>query len=90
MAQRVAIRHLPQHDVRDRRATHSAHPVVVALVVSLALVSASAIATAIAMFLPSIFHHLGIDPAVGSRPLATVIQDIASVVIYIGFATRVL
>lgn len=65
-------------------------PVAVALVVSLARFSASTIATAIAMILPSIFHRLGIDPAFGSGPLATVIQDIASIVIYFGFATRVL
>jgi magnesium transporter len=62
----------------------------VALVVALALFSASAIATVIAMVLPAAFHHVGIDPAFGSGPLATVIQDLASIVIYSGFATLIL
>jgi magnesium transporter len=62
----------------------------VALVVALALFSASAIATVIAMVLPAAFHHVGIDPAFGSGPLATVIQDLASIVIYLGFATLIL
>ena len=32
----------------------------------------------------------GIDPVFGSGPLATVIQDLASIVIYFGFATLIL
>lgn len=62
----------------------------VAVVVALALFSASTIATVIAMVLPVVFHHSGIDPVFGSGPLATVIQDLASIVIYFGFATLIL
>lgn len=44
----------------------------------------------IAMVLPAVFHRFGIDPAFGSGPLATVIQDLASIVIYFGFAMLIL
>jgi magnesium transporter len=54
----------------------------VALAVALALLAASSIATVVAMALPWLFHHLGADPAYGSGPLATVIQDLLSIVLY--------
>jgi magnesium transporter len=34
------------------------------------------------MFLPWLIHRLGRDPAFGTGPLATVIQDLLSVLIY--------
>jgi magnesium transporter len=37
-----------------------------------------------------VFNRLGLDPAFGSGPLATVIQDLLSVVIYLGIATAIL
>jgi magnesium transporter len=43
------------------------------------------IATLIALVLPSLLHRLGHDPAFGSGPLATVIQDVLTILIY--FAT---
>ena len=54
----------------------------VVLIVSLSLFSASAVSTVIAMILPWIFNLLGKDPAFGSGPLATVIQDLLSLLIY--------
>ena len=54
----------------------------VALAVSLALFAACSIATLVAMLLPWIFHRFGRDPAFGSGPLATVIQDLLSILIY--------
>lgn len=52
---------------------------------ALALLMACSIATVIAMTLPWLIHRLGGDPAFGSGPLATVLQDLLSVLIY--FAT---
>jgi magnesium transporter len=37
--------------------------------------------------LPWALDRLGIDPAFGSGPLATVIQDLLSVIIYLVIAT---
>ena len=58
------------------------HETDVALAVSLSLFAACSIATVVAMLLPWIFHRLGKDPAFGSGPLATVIQDLLTIVIY--------
>jgi magnesium transporter len=59
----------------------------VALTVSLALVAACSTATAVAMALPWAFDALGRDPAYGSGPLATVVQDLLSITIYLAVAT---
>lgn len=53
-----------------------------AATVSIALVAASSIATTIGFLLPWIFSRLGYDPALGSGPVATVIQDVLSLAIY--------
>jgi magnesium transporter len=47
------------------------------------------IATMVAMALPWLFHRLGSDPAFGSGPLATVIQDLLSIVLYFVICIRV-
>ena len=52
--------------------------------------AACAIANVIAMALPLALHRLGIDPAFGSGPLATVIQDLLSIVVYLGISTAIL
>jgi magnesium transporter len=54
----------------------------VAFAVGLALVASCSIATLVAMVLPSVFQRLGRDPAFGSGPLATVIQDLLSIAVY--------
>jgi len=59
----------------------------VALSVSLSLLAACSIATAVAMTLPALFQAIGRDPAFGSGPLATVIQDLLSIVIYLSIST---
>lgn len=61
----------------------------VAWAVAVALLAASSIATAVAMALPWLFHRLGRDPAFGSGPLATVVQDLLSVLIYFVIATAI-
>jgi magnesium transporter len=38
------------------------------------------------MVLPGLFDRLSIDPAFGSGPLATVVQDLLSILIYLGVA----
>lgn len=57
-----------------------------ALAVSLALLASCAIATLVAMLLPWVLPRLGTDPAFGAGPLATVIQDLLSIVIYFAVA----
>lgn len=61
----------------------------VALAVSLSLLAACACASVIAMALPALFRRAGVDPAFGSGPLATVIQDLLSIVLYLWIATAI-
>ncbi len=57
-----------------------------ALAVALALLAASSVATLVAASFPWALQRLGIDPAFGSGPLATVIQDLLSILIYFAIA----
>jgi magnesium transporter len=54
-----------------------------AMAVGVSVFAASSTATAAAMALPWLFDSLGLDPAFGSGPLATVIQDLLSIWIYL-------
>lgn len=56
--------------------------------IGLSLFAACSTASATAMVLPWTLTRLGLDPAYGSGPLATVIQDILSILIYFLVATR--
>jgi magnesium transporter len=58
--------------------------------VALAILAACATASAVALTLPWLLNRLGLDPAFGSGPLATVIQDLLSVIIYLRIATAML
>lgn len=58
--------------------------------VALSIFAACATASTVALILPWTLNRLGIDPAFGSGPLATVIQDLLSVVIYLWIATAML
>jgi magnesium transporter len=62
----------------------------VAVSVGLALLAACSTATAVAIGLPYVLSRLGRDPAFGSGPLATVIQDLLSIVLYFVIATAIL
>jgi magnesium transporter len=62
----------------------------ITLVVTLALVATSSVATTVAIVLPWMINRFGADPAFGSGPLATVIQDLLSIVIYLGIAALAL
>ena len=61
-----------------------------ALTLSLSLVSACAVATVVAMSLPWLMSRGGRDPAYGSGPLATVVQDLLSLVIYFAIASAIM
>ncbi|QBR94305.1 magnesium transporter [Nocardioides euryhalodurans] len=61
-----------------------------AATVSIALVAACSVATLVAAGLPILLARTGRDPAFGSGPLATVLQDLLSLVIYFAVAVLVL
>jgi len=63
--------------------------VAVAGAVALALVASCSTATIVAMALPYSFQRFGVDPAFGSGPLATVIQDLVSIAVYLALATAI-
>ena len=62
----------------------------VAAVVSLSLFVSTSLATAVAMSLPYVLARFGRDPAFGSGPLATVIQDLLSIAAYFTIAVALL
>lgn len=55
----------------------------VAFAVSISLFAACSTATLVAMLLPWVLSRIGKDPAFESGPLATVIQDLLSILIYL-------
>ncbi|MEZ5078137.1 MAG: magnesium transporter [Solirubrobacterales bacterium] len=61
----------------------------VALAVALALVATCSIATSVATILPRVLARLGSDPAFGSGPLATIIQDLLSIAVYLAIVTSI-
>ncbi|WP_415383356.1 magnesium transporter [Halosimplex sp. TS25] len=62
----------------------------IGVVVGLSLFISSTVATVLASLIPIGFILLDIDPALGSGPLATALQDIISIVIYFLFAIALL
>jgi magnesium transporter len=61
-----------------------------AAAVAIAILAASTIATVVALLLPWALQAFGRDPAFGSGPLATVVQDLLSIAIYLGAVTVLL
>lgn len=61
----------------------------VALGVALSIFAASSVASLVAMVLPWLLDWLDVDPAFGSGPLATVLQDLLSIVIYFAIVSAV-
>jgi len=61
-----------------------------AVVVALTILCSSIIATLIASLLPWILDRMGFDPAMASGPVATVLQDLLSVAIYLGIAAAII
>lgn len=60
-----------------------------ALAVGLALFVSCTFAILLAIVFPAIFEHFGQDPAFGSGPLATVAQDLLSILVYFGVVVAV-
>jgi magnesium transporter len=60
-----------------------------AFAVTLALLCAGGVATTIGLFLPWVLGRLGSDPAYGSGPLATIIQDVLSLLIYFAIVSAI-
>jgi magnesium transporter len=60
-----------------------------ALSVGLSVLAACSTATVAAMALPWLFERIGFDPAFGSGPLATVLQDLLSIWIYLSIITLI-
>lgn len=60
------------------------------LVVGISLLAASTLASALASLIPITFKSLGKDPALGSGPLATALQDIISIIVYFLVAMLIL
>lgn len=58
-----------------------------AVAVAGSLLCAGCMATTIGLLLPWFLAHIGRDPAYGSGPLATVIQDVLSIAIYLTLVT---
>lgn len=61
-----------------------------AAVVGLTLAVTALVATLMASLLPLGFVRMGADPALASGPIATVLQDILSVAVYLSIATALL
>lgn len=61
-----------------------------ALAVSLSLLVAGGIATTIGLFLPWLLARMGSDPAYGSGPLATIAQDLLTLLTYFAVASVVM
>jgi len=61
-----------------------------AVSVGLAVFAACSTATLAAMSLPWLLDRLDFDPAFGSGPLATVVQDLLSILIYFGIAVAIM
>lgn len=55
-----------------------------AAAVTLALAGASIVASVLGLLLPWLLARFGTDPAYGSGPLATIVQDVLSLLIYFG------
>lgn len=58
--------------------------------VAFALFCAGGVATTIGLLLPWLLNRFGADPAYGSGPLATVIQDVLSLIIYFTIVSSIL
>ncbi|WP_245871239.1 magnesium transporter [Asanoa hainanensis] len=58
-----------------------------AAAVAIATLAASSSAVLVALALPWLLHRLGHDPAFGSGPLATVVQDLLTIVVYFAAVT---
>ncbi len=59
---------------------------ILGVIVGLAVFIAILVATIFSLIIPTMFERLNIDPATGSGPFTTVIQDLLSVLVYLTIA----
>jgi magnesium transporter len=62
----------------------------ISLVVGISIIISGMLATTIGLILPWLLRRFGKDPAFGSGPLATIIQDILSILVYLLIAKNIL
>lgn len=60
---------------------------IIALLVGAAIMVSIFVATLSGSFIPLLMHRLNIDPAVASGPFITTLNDVISILIYLGLAT---
>lgn len=63
------------------------HQILIGLLVGGAMFCSILVATLAGSFIPLLMHKLGIDPAVASGPFITTLNDVTSIIIYLGLAT---
>ncbi|TQR20272.1 magnesium transporter [Psychrobacillus vulpis] len=63
------------------------HDIVIGLLVGAAIFGSIFVATLAGSFIPLLIHRMKIDPAVASGPFITTINDVISILIYLGLAT---
>lgn len=63
------------------------HEFVIALLVGAAILVSIFVATISGSFIPLFMHKVKIDPAVASGPFITTLNDVISIIIYLGLAT---
>lgn len=63
------------------------HQIVIGLLVGAAICCSIVVATLAGSFIPLLMHKFGIDPAVASGPFITTLNDVTSILIYLGLAT---
>ena len=61
--------------------------IIIGLLVGAAICCSIVVATLAGSFIPLIMHKLGIDPAVASGPFITTLNDVTSIIIYLGLAS---
>lgn len=66
------------------------HSIIIGLLVGAAICCSILVATIAGSFIPLLIHKLGVDPAVASGPFITTLNDITSILIYLGLATTLI
>ena len=63
------------------------HELLIGLLVGAAICCSILVATIAGSFIPLLMHKLGVDPAVASGPFITTLNDVTSILIYLGLAS---
>jgi acyl dehydratase len=62
----------------------------IAVCVGISLFAAGALASAVGLILPWLLGRFGIDPALGSGPVATIVQDVLTLLVYFAVLAAIL